>query len=285
MTAPDQYPATLTQACKDLLLDCSRLAWLAYMDKLAIDKAPTPASGCFKVIDRVSDIRYVECRECDAQCYLLKYKPPPGAGLGDQPVLVISARGTTTLIDWTCNAQIGQTGFKDCNQKAIGRVHAGFYRQFIGLFSLFDSDVKRHLRDGGKLLCMGHSLGGALATLAALNYASGFPGQVWFASFGGPRMGNDTFCKAFDGAVQLRLRVKNCADPVVACVPPVGYGHVGTELHLGPPDRYPDIPVLFDVGDHDIERYVLALEASEAQPETKSPSIREWINRLLTRGQ
>ena len=284
---PVQYPATYAQPRKDLLLDCARLSWLAYMDRAAVDTAvatPGPRTGqtpCMKVLARVTDPRLIECKECDAQCYLLNYRPPTDAGLGDKPVLAICARGTTTLTDWACNAQIEQTVFKDCNQKAIGRVHAGFYRQFIGLFSIFDADVKRHLKEGGNLLCTGHSLGCALATLAALNYASGFPNQVWFTGFGGPRTGNADFAKAFDQLVQLRLRIKNSADPVVSCVPPIGYCHVGTEVHLGPPDRYPDVPVLLDVGDHNIKKYNDGLEAPDNTVETKAPATRDWLNRLL----
>ena len=53
-------------------------------------------------------------------------------------MLAICARGTTSLMDWMCDAEVDQVTFRDCNQKAVGKVHAGFYRQFIGLFSLFD---------------------------------------------------------------------------------------------------------------------------------------------------
>ena len=271
--------ASLSDSGKSLLLDCARLSWMAYSDQATVDarRAAAPNADYFQVLDRVTSVQFVECKACDAQCYLVHYKPPPAAGLGTEPVLAICARGTTSLMDWMCDAEVEQTVFKDCNQQAIGRVHAGFNRQFVGLFKVFDDQIMKHMRAGGKLLCTGHSLGAAIATIAALNYASAFPAQVWFADFGGPRAGDAVFARAFDRAVQLRLRVKNAADPVVSVVPPVGYVHVGAEVHLGPTDPYPDVPVLLDVGDHDIAKYTRAVAAPDACKESKPAATRNWL--------
>ena len=123
--------------------------------------------------------------------------------------------------------------------------------------------MKQHLKDGGNLLCVGHSLGSSVATIAAVNYASGFPGQVWFAGYGTPRVCDATLADLFNKTVQTRIRVKNASDPVNSIVPPIDYTHVGSEFHLGPVDNYPEVPVLLDVPDHDIAKYVQNLENPE----------------------
>lgn len=60
--------------------------------------------------------------------------------------------------------------------------------------------------------------------------------------------------------------------------PPLNYKHAGAEVHLGKSDSYPEIPVLLDVGDHDIRKYVAALESGgKTDSETKSAATRQWL--------
>lgn len=287
MPAVIEYPGSLSPPSQQLLQDGAKLSWLSYSEPDVVNAKWTAkdfGEDRFEVLRRVKRCpQFISCDECDAQCYIAEYDPPKVDTLQDRPVLAILARGTTSLMDWMCDARANQVDFKDCRQRSVGKVHAGFYRQFIGLFSIFDKQIKRHLEAGGNLLCVGHSLGSAIATIAAVNYGLGFPRQVWFAGYGTPRVLNKTLADAFEGVVQTRLRVKNASDPVVAIVPPISYVHVGTEMHLGPKDDYPDIPVILDVADHDIATYVAHLARPEASTEAKSPATRSWLQRALSR--
>lgn len=282
-----------------LVLDCAKMAWLAYSDQdtvagwwgaqqsgtLKVDAAKPAVSDVMPHISKLP--QYVSCPSCDAQCFLLLYSPPTGVCDSCEPFLVIAARGTTSLMDWMCNAEAYQTKFRDATDKPVtggAEVHAGFYKQFIALLSQVDNAVKKHLKSGGKVLCVGHSLGGAISTIAALNYGNTFPEQVWHASFGSPRVGNKAFKDAYAKCTKLQARVKHSRDPVPAILPPVDYWHVGPETHVGEADPYENIPVLVDVGDHSMSKYVSALqnpaEAKAAVP-AASPAG-SWLLRALS---
>uniref|UniRef100_M8AV55 Phospholipase A1 n=1 Tax=Aegilops tauschii TaxID=37682 RepID=M8AV55_AEGTA len=86
----------------------------------------------------------------------------------------------------------------------------------------------------------GHSLGGALSTLNAIDLvANGFnvhgpsrsPVPVTAIHFGAPRVGDEQFKKAFHSMAGLSLlRVRNVPDIVPTILPPVIYADVGVEL-------------------------------------------------------
>lgn len=263
-----QYPGDLTPDYKRLLLDFVKMAWLAYSEPQAIAAGASNAAVPYDVLRSIDGRpEFVQCPECDAQGYLCKYNT----------ALVLAVRGTTSIMDWMCDADIAQTTLKTSTGDSICRVHAGFHRQFQGLRVGVDRQVRAHLKAGGRLICVGHSLGAAVATLAALYYASEFQGQVQFAGFGSPRAVDPTGASLFDARVINKARVKNASDPVPASLPPVDYKHVGRELHLGPTDQFPDIPLMFDVGDHDIAKYAAALASPEQAKETKPASTLSWL--------
>ena len=152
--------------------------------------------------------------------------------------------------------------FRDATDKPVQgvEVHAGFYRQFLGLMSLCDTQIKTHLKAGGDLMCCGHSLGAVCATIAAVNYGNVHPGQVWHTGFGSPRGGNTAFATTYKKCVKLQARVKHSRDPIPAVVLPIDYSHVGPETHLGEADPCPNIPILVDVPDHEISKYVQGIQ-------------------------
>lgn len=290
-----QWPGKLTAAQKQLVLDGARLSWLAYSEPAQVAEWYTKSKAGDLVVDTnnptAADVmskvltppQFVTCLECDAQCYLIEYKPPITDGIDTKPVLAICVRGTSSMMDAVCDIRVNQTQMRDASDKTIPdvKIHAGFYIQFIALFSKFDKIVKRHLDDGGNLLCVGHSLASAIAAIAALNYSNTHPSQVFYAGFGTPRVGNQAFKNRFDTTVKLKWRVKNGRDPVNSCLPPLGYVHVGNELHLGPSDPYPDIPVLFDLADHDIASYVKALQLGDKNETIVPEATTTWLLRAM----
>lgn len=185
------------------------------------------------------------------------------------------------MIDWVCDAEIDQVPFKDATGASIGRVHAGFYRQFSALFKLFGDQVRKHLADGGVLFCVGHSLAAAICAIAAVYYGRGYPGKVWYAGFGTPRSFDKAAAKAFDVCVKGRWRLKNCRDPVNSCLPPINYQHVGIEIHMGAIDEHPDLPLLIDIGDHDIKNYIVALQNGGNDKAERKDTARNWLHQLL----
>jgi hypothetical protein len=104
-------------------------------------------------------------------------------------------------------------------------VHSGFA---YALDSIWDKDILPWLegRKGAKLWLTGHSLGAALATLAAALCP-----QATLITFGSPRVGNPAFAQSF--AEQRVRRFVNCCD-VVTMIPPnlIGYKHVGAIRYI-----------------------------------------------------
>lgn len=102
-----------------------------------------------------------------------------------------------------------------------GKVHAGYLEALLDVVE----EVKVLLyRAPRPLYFTGHSMGGALATLAATLP----PGPDAAYSFGAPRVGNAAFARALDRVV----RVVNCDDIAPRYPLPFGYRHGGAAWHL-----------------------------------------------------
>jgi triacylglycerol lipase len=112
----------------------------------------------------------------------------------------------------------------------IGRVHAGFRRAFESIFT----PLANELKPGTRILLAGHSLGGALAMLAA--YAlldNGYP-IMGVYTYGSPRVGNGPFSRTYNSVLGHRtFRLVNDRDPVPRLPWVWGtYRHAGTEVFL-----------------------------------------------------
>jgi pimeloyl-ACP methyl ester carboxylesterase len=81
----------------------------------------------------------------------------------------------------------------------------------------------------------GHSLGGALATLLALDVAANtrFSDPTVY-SYGSPRVGDSLFASTYNQVVKNSYRIANRLDIVPALPPPVDYEHVLNPYELNP---------------------------------------------------
>ena len=85
---------------------------------------------------------------------------------------------------------------------------------------------------GWSVCVTGHSLGGALATLCALELAASVRSgsrsslSVSMVNFGSPRVGNAAFCRLYDSLVTDSCRIVNGADAVPTVPALLGYRHV-----------------------------------------------------------
>ncbi|HEX8355240.1 MAG TPA: hypothetical protein VF611_20210 [Pyrinomonadaceae bacterium] len=126
-----------------------------------------------------------------------------------------------------------------------GAVHEGFLRAY----EVVDGDLRRVLSgldDGRRTFWFtGHSLGGALATIAAAR-AERLHGLY---TYGSPRVGDVAFAVAFARDFAARFGVEsyrfvNDSD-IITVVPPHGvYRHVGSLKHIRPDGRISDDPTL-----------------------------------------
>ena len=213
-------------------LDFARLSELAYSQPDVVESIwkagkahPSALQGTpSEVMCRLAfPPRYFDAPTVGAQCYVLMYEQCPGvdalklASVKQGRVMVLDFRGTSDLADAMCDANLQQVPFKDLAKIETGKVHSGFYKQFRVMLPLVDQAVRAHLDTGNSLLCVGHSLGAALATLAAGYYCSTYPGQCSFVGYGNPRVGNSDFVGSFDEYIDKQFRVKNGVDMVSIC--------------------------------------------------------------------
>ncbi|MDW2255596.1 lipase family protein, partial [Vibrio sp. 1569] len=96
-------------------------------------------------------------------------------------------------------------------------VHSGFQTTFYSM----RKGLTRFLRDNpvtanGTIHCVGHSLGGALATLVAnwISASPEFKGRVNLYTFGSPRVGMKSFSINSSSRISTHFRCVNGADPV-----------------------------------------------------------------------
>jgi hypothetical protein len=189
---------------------------------LAYDGSPWPSDytlHTFKVITvKHLDLRAIIC------WYV-------GATPGKIARIDILLRGTVDMRNWLLNL--------DVMKKEMGRIklHAGFLAGADALLPLIIAAILPTGADKSALppICIiGHSLGGALATLLAYFLDDqGFPVQdvITFAS---PRVGDAAWRDSYNATLGDRtLRVVAAGD-MVPLIPGVldGYRHVGQEIYL-----------------------------------------------------
>ena len=123
-------------------------------------------------------------------------------------------------------------------------IHEGFGRAFDLVKSHLVEAIEMARSMGKPLVLAGHSLGGALAVLAAEYSArvAGHAPEVVY-TFGCPRVGDANFAGSFRdlGLSSVTYRLVHGAD-LVPRVPPTGlsYVHVGRLLHCGSWSRFAD---------------------------------------------
>ncbi|XVE74113.1 hypothetical protein DITRI_Ditri11bG0173000 [Diplodiscus trichospermus] len=157
------------------------------------------------------------------------------ARLGRRDV-VIAFRGTATCMEWLENLRATLTSLPDdmanVGRKSCGAmVESGFLSLYTSgtatcpsLQNMVREEVRRVLDMYGdeplSLTITGHSLGAALATLAAQDINSNFGNapMVTVISFGGPRVGNQSFRHQLEKIGTKILRIVN-SDDLITKVP------------------------------------------------------------------
>ena len=146
--------------------------------------------------------------------------------------LIVAFRGTQTPADWLKNLDFIPAPYLPLPGR--GTVHQGFQQVYYAVRDSILAHLKT-LTGITELLVVGHSLGGALATLAIPDLLAQLPEGVAPISytFASPRTGHSDFVTFFNGRINVAWRTVNVWD-VVPHVPPTlaGYTHVGQQLTI-----------------------------------------------------
>ena len=148
----------------------------------------------------------------DTQGYVAVRRSDDGLGMA-----VVAFRGTQQVRDWLTNLDAATTPLTNDNpdnMELLGNVHKGFNEAFRSVYD----QIRQYLEGEEDLphYITGHSLGGALATLATW-YVRGEKLAACY-TFGAPRVGDDGLTNRFRTPI---YRLVNGADPV-PFVPPSG---------------------------------------------------------------
>lgn len=141
-----------------------------------------------------------------------KFKETFGFILETDDNIVIAFRGTSSPVDWIADMIARQQKFPFVRN--AGWTHEGFTAIYRSARKQIFAILNR-LPGHKKLYITGHSLGGALATLCAIDVAihSQYSAPSVY-TFGAPRTGDPAFVKAYHGVVRQSHRVYNLYDAV-----------------------------------------------------------------------
>ncbi len=166
--------------------------------------------------------------------------------------VLITFRGSDSKKDWKTNLTLIKKTIPYGNISSPIKVHSGF----LTAYKSVREDILQQIgKDIKRVIVTGHSQGGALATLCAVDIEYNFSNiQVELYGYGSPRVGNRAFAKSYNKRVPLSFRIVTRGD-MVTKVPPVimGYRHVGIGYKLPSP---------VNSDNHSIRSYIQSLIAT-----------------------
>jgi triacylglycerol lipase len=145
---------------------------------------------------------------------------PFGFILESPQEIIIAFRGTSSTTNWISNVMASQERFRYIKEECL--THRGFTDIYSSARDRIISVLSK-LSPDKTLYITGHSLGGALATLCAIDVAANtsYTSPILF-NYGSPRVGDPDFVKAFKQYVRSSYRYANLFD-VVTYAPPHVY--------------------------------------------------------------
>ncbi|KAI8832445.1 Alpha/Beta hydrolase protein [Chytriomyces cf. hyalinus JEL632] len=139
--------------------------------------------------------------------------------------IIFAVRGSRTVEEWLNNLQIWKRALPVTNRPTGVEVHSGFWDVWTQLRPIMEPTLVRYIKanPGYTVTFVGHSLGGAVTQLAAVDFAArGIVSaqNTQLISFGQPRVGSIEFSQYFSklGFKQV-VRVINKSD-IVPHLPP-----------------------------------------------------------------
>jgi hypothetical protein len=144
---------------------------------------------------------------------------------------LICIRGTQTPREWLANFTAVPTPFRLV--PGFGQVHLGFQRMHQSVRDSIATGLNA-VPAATRVTVLGHSLGGAMAILAAVDLKRNYGrASVDVCTVGGPRTGKIDFRRSFNAEIARCYRLTNQFD-IVPHVPTfiTGWNHVGEEIEV-----------------------------------------------------
>lgn len=213
------------------------------------------------------NLTFIEDTTTDTQCFvtLLGHK------------LIVAFRGTQQHKDWLTDINAFHMQFPYGNLDTKIMVHRGFMGAYLAVRDQIHAYYRSNSEKITNVFVAGHSLGGALGTLCAVDLQYNFSDIKKLECYvsGNPMVGNPAFCRSYDKRVPDTTRTVMRRD-IVPKLPPEwferhtyeGYAHCGKELKIGPRSWLYGLKIAFlklfrkkerlldDIFNHDIDMYI-----------------------------
>ena len=218
--SPDPQPCGFSPSSAWWLSELSRLVYIRETDE-PDGIMPAGTRSRFLFAAGLEEVAFFNM--CGTKCSLIRT-----TGSADDSWAAAVFRGTHNLENWMSNLDTSPVSWD-----GPGQVHKGFRDAFKPVWK---SLVQFLPELSCPVFYAGHSLGAALATLAAVKHP---PAALY--TFGSPMTGNRSFVNALNGVPVYR--VVNNRDIVTQLPPPIlGFRHAGEVHRLSP--GTPDTPVI-----------------------------------------
>ena len=181
---------------------------------------------------------------------------------------IIAFRGTQTQIEWWRNLQATQKKYFDPKtRQQYGKVHQGYFKIVREQINSALIKAVKQLDPNIPCYITGHSLGGAVATLSAIEIALLVPKireQIQLYTYAAPRIGDRNFAQAHSQLIPNSYRIANLSDSV-PLVPPIkiqnrfttaNYAHVGQKWTFTA--QFGDVLL-----NHVVDTYRMAIESQQ----------------------
>jgi triacylglycerol lipase len=168
-------------------------------------------------------------------------KSSQGAIIKHKDYIIIAFRGTDEFGDWLDNINVFPV------ERYFGKVHNGFYKALMDIWEGEDGMWEEIKNEPLPFWITGHSLGGAMATLAAADLIEKDQPFYGVYTYGQPRCGDRIFSRIFNMEAKERFfRFQNNND-IVTRAPSrlAGYSHVGKGYYIS---AHPEQKISDDVG-------------------------------------
>lgn len=191
-----------------------------------------------------------------------------GFAIASNKANIIAFRGTQTQLEWWRNIQATQKDYTDpVTGDYYGKVHQGYFKIVREQISRSLIETVRQLDPTIPCYITGHSLGGAVATLSAIEIALNVPEireQIQLYTYATPRIGDRDFAQAHSQLIPNSYRIVNLSDSV-PLVPPIeiknkfttaNYAHVGQKWAFTA--QFGDVLL-----NHVVDTYRMAIESQQ----------------------
>lgn len=185
---------------------------------------------CARLAYRPMGMRQRQCRAWNLTAFSsINERGTQAFAAADGTLVVIAFRGTDETCDWWNNLN---RRLVDSPRFVRGKIHRGFRDAFFRSYDWLRA-MARQIGER-RVYVTGHSLGGALATLASYVLALRSIRVAGVHTFGSPRVGDAQFARVYErvlGGLTYRWRNNNDAVTRLPCWS-CGYRHVGQLKYL-----------------------------------------------------